>query len=504
MNSTRTAIFDLVDAMTSSEKAYFKKFAYKYHKNEPSLFYLFDCVERLLDIRLAQSNGIEEKVKERFLKKYPEKNYIKSKHLLFNLLLDNLRNFSKKKQDDEQYFEDIVKSNLLVDKNLFHSAHKLLQKSLEKSRIQELPYMELLILFKLNLLFIKNGELGQIKLNLHEQLYALKGVESKIKYAMKYDEVYQIFRIKGILKSSDKESHQILNRISQELASWDLTNVSGKTQFNHYMVNQLIAYVKGDNKNSLKFSERAYKIAKENFHLFIGREVFIYGLLSKLINDGMLMGDFSYYTQYINDLIQGEFANENIVIHNKIQYYLIETRACILKNEFEKIEEVAEKYNELDSFASLQNKISIKSYFINAWFAIGKFKKVNIQINELFEILKTEKNEEIELRLELLQLIGYLETKHFELLEYRIRSFENRIKNDHFQASYLDIIKNIKGLININNQVEENLFYNNMLKLFEKEDIDKDKTNFSFSCWALAKINNSNYRSVFKQMINEK
>lgn len=497
--TTRIAIFDLIAALSSSEKAYFKKFAYKYEKDESVLYFLFDCIADVLNKSSKNLDEAELIIKKKFQHQFPKIDFVKTKHLLFNALLDSLRNFSKKNQDDEYYFESISKSNLLSDKNLFPSAIKSLEKSLKKSQEQELPYMELLVLFKLNLLYIKTGDLDLLEKNLNEQLDALKGVESKIKYAMKYDKVYQIFRTKGILKVDDLKSHRVLDEIYTELSTWDISNASGKTVFNHYMINQLIAYVKGDSKNSLRFSELSYQIAKENFHLFKGREVFIYGILSNLMNDALLLGDYSFYERYLQDLKKTENLNENVITHNSIQSLKVQLRHGLLTDQPECAFALADEYAALDQYASVQNRISIRTSLVHAFFMLYDFKKANIQIVHLIELLKQENRLEDKLKLELLQLLIYVETKNFELLEYRIRSLEQRLKNEkQLQVGFELLMLLIKEIMLDEKISESAKKYEKAYQTLIETNFDQDKTSFSFSCWIGAKLNGISYRDSFK------
>jgi len=115
--------------MSSVEKSYFKKFGYKYTKENKAEITLFDVIERVLQKQANIDETFETQVEKSFAAKHAAQLFSKTKTSLYHDILGSLRLFDKNKLNDEKAFENYQFANLLVKKNLFKEALFFIRKA---------------------------------------------------------------------------------------------------------------------------------------------------------------------------------------------------------------------------------------------------------------------------------------------------------------------------------------------------------------------------------------
>lgn len=117
-------LHELIHALTAPEKRYFKRLAQTWKENDNDYIELFDAIHAMpeYDEQVLRKNLLGKS----FLKKLDVK-----KHYLYELILDALQQYHHKRMEKENA---VLRVSLLLEKNLFHQASVLLDKSLEDAR----------------------------------------------------------------------------------------------------------------------------------------------------------------------------------------------------------------------------------------------------------------------------------------------------------------------------------------------------------------------------------
>ena len=116
-------LYQLIHTMTATEKAYFKKFAYKHGRNDNKLYLkLFDSMDR-------QSVYNEEKLIAKYKKQGLSKSFSSAKHYLNNLVLSSLVDYNKNKSIHAQLHQNLEEIDVLYKKGLFEQGLKIVRKA---------------------------------------------------------------------------------------------------------------------------------------------------------------------------------------------------------------------------------------------------------------------------------------------------------------------------------------------------------------------------------------
>ena len=138
--SVNTDLYDLIHALSPSEKAYFKKYAYKQGsgKDNPYL-QLFDAIDR-------QKKYDEEKLKQKFKGQKFIKQFSTAKNYLYNLILGCLADYDASKSKHAKVLQAITQINSLYKRGLRTQANKRLQSALKVAEEQEFLMLQNMLL----------------------------------------------------------------------------------------------------------------------------------------------------------------------------------------------------------------------------------------------------------------------------------------------------------------------------------------------------------------------
>lgn len=123
--ATNTDLFDLIQSLTRTEKAYFKKFAYKNDnaKDNPYLR-LFDAIDR-------QKAYKEEKLLKKFSKEKFVKQFSVAKNYLLNLIVSSLADYDTNKNNRNRLLQMLREIRALKDRGAISLAQKRIETALK-------------------------------------------------------------------------------------------------------------------------------------------------------------------------------------------------------------------------------------------------------------------------------------------------------------------------------------------------------------------------------------
>ena len=176
-----TDLFDLIQSLSRTEKAYIKKYAYKQDKNEGNIYWqLFDLIDK-------QKEYDEEKLLKKFRNHKMSKQFAATKNYLYNLIVRSLTDYDKNKDVEFRLMEMIKEIKSLRRRSLHVQAYKKLEtaKKLALKEKEILLYRRLLKLELFLLPFHQN--------NFDKRVFIyseLKRVDDTIVAGRVYNELY--------------------------------------------------------------------------------------------------------------------------------------------------------------------------------------------------------------------------------------------------------------------------------------------------------------------------
>ncbi|MEZ4888710.1 MAG: hypothetical protein R3E32_28550 [Chitinophagales bacterium] len=116
-----TDLFDLIQTLSRTEKAYIKKYGYKQDKDGDNVYWqLFDSIDK-------QEEYDEEKLLKKFRGHKITKQFSAAKNYLYGLILSSLTDYDQSKDIESQLMDSIKEINALRKRSLHAQAYKKLE-----------------------------------------------------------------------------------------------------------------------------------------------------------------------------------------------------------------------------------------------------------------------------------------------------------------------------------------------------------------------------------------
>lgn len=320
MKTASTELFDLIQSLTSNEKAYFKRYAGMHKSTDNGYLKLFEAIA-------MQSEYCERTVKEQLKNEKLVGYFSRAKKYLFDKILESMRLYNADKNIQNQLWRKYEDAYFLYSRKQFKPALKLVKKILKEAEEAEcwLLYIQFFNLY--------------ITLN-----YLSPAIEEEI------DNWQDVFTLK-FNQAKDKQRFRLISLLSQhlwakkspELRSVSLKNLHEKyLQFNECDIEPLTI------KGKIHYY-RAYGIyhkAHKEFDSFYEKTEKMMHLYES--HPSILEKDFLAYYYTLQTLITADFdrfdqqgAWEHI---EKLEGYLLIKNRAVLKDEYLKIDTLLHFY----------------------------------------------------------------------------------------------------------------------------------------------------------------
>jgi len=486
-------IFQLIHAMTASEKRYFKR---HFASDTGAMTELFDYLNN-------QKSYNENQVKEYFKKSKISTHLKVYKVQLAELLLKSLTSYHNKKSIRSKIRIGLEEIELLMTKQLYGLAHTRIKKVKELC----LKYEELEYIFSVLFFEIMINSFFDIQLKPSE--YPV--LEELEKYTDSIKNVYKLKKINFALHDkSNNEQTQKLTPDEQAyytkiLMEEEKKDEQGKLTFNEkYYLNSslsLISKLVNDNPNKeYSFKKKNVELFETNPHFIENHTSYYYAALFNFLiccrkigkNDELIRG-----IQKIKELTTDyPFLKRNLIFvyYLEIKYNYQKKNYAYLTNNLESVvNKHIKKYNQKEDTMPALCFI----YFTLTYMLIDKPQNVQYYLRRLQAISKNL-NPSYAQFFDILELISHYETGDVSVIQNLLGSFKRKIKKDkELKPFYKEMLEFFGDLIKITNAKERmqlvESFNNkpeqfkddgvfNLLKVFLLDEwMDSVRTNTSYS-----------------------
>lgn len=265
-------------------------------------------------------DGMDEYDEEKVLKKFRkdkafEKQYAYNKNYLYNNILNALAYFHKGM--DAELSSLVLQVQILLEKNLFFQAKKMLRKVKEKVKAQE-KFEELLKLLHFEIEILKRTEnlkllresLRQVEI---EEQITLEKIANLLVYKRLESKVFMLMKVAHY---SRKDEEDILYKeicSAKEMESeFEAQSIKAKVLYNY--VHMCKATYEGSDPEALKHTERAVEVMEAN--------------------EPILKCDLSRYIRLLASVARYKFTMEGFEVATKL---LLKVKAVQAKTSYERV-----------------------------------------------------------------------------------------------------------------------------------------------------------------------
>lgn len=484
-------LFQLIKAMTKGDRRNFKLFA-QLQEGDKKYIQLFDAIERQEEyderLLLQQFEG------ERFTNQFSV-----AKNYLYRYILKTLHVFQKDPYSEFQILVHQVK--ILMSKNLFDQAHKLLRKAMHQAEAMEYfsDYLSLLQMEREIYFFNQKS---------NEFAAFIMGIQAKEKEVLaQLDNFIQFSHIQDELKLIKKSISEVRsekdNRPFEKIRKNGLMSAEGKALSVRAKIKQLVilndcAASEGNFAQCKDYSEKILSLYESNSAI---KDTENHFYLLEITNLAIIY--------YRNGLEKEAFE------------CLEKLRAATVMNQQEEIR-VFEKYSQVtlaialekgnimngklaaeaieDGLQKLDGKIrksvELVLYFHLAsfWLMAGNPSEGLRWINKFLNEPKTELRVDLQCMARILNIILHYELGNQDLVEYALKSASRFIfKRQRMLKFEKLVLSTLRGLSNAPSENDRKAILTNTLDSLSEimDDPFENKANnlFDFQSWAKSKLN---------------
>lgn len=484
------SVFQLIKSLTRGEKRNFRMLA-QLTSGDKKYLQLFDVMD-----------GIDEYDEAKILKKFRkdasfEKQFAYNKNYLYNSILNALAYFHKGM--DAELSSLTIQVKILLEKNLYFQAKKLLRKAKEKVTVME-KFEEMLNLLQFETEILKRTE--NIKL-LREAVRQVEFEEKvtleKISNMLEYRRLdTRTFILMKTLYTARNESEMILVREIQnsEFLEDEGQALTSRAKILYNEIRRRVCLYEGNEEGALRFSERAVElyesnpIIKEDEKIAYLQQVSsqarstlkLYGL-QKTIPTIMRLRDVKIST-----------PQERVFRFKRFYFFLIgmyvdtgETAPEGIIDEL--LAEMKTLKNDLATSFKLWAYWCLALYYLEQ----GQLKKALQWMNDFLNHPRSAVRTDLQASSRLLNLVIHFELGNYDLIEYNIKSASRFMyKQERLHKYERRFLSFLRKAINISNQEEltqefEN-FREDLVEIFQDDFERKALDYFNVLAWVDSKI----------------
>ena len=442
MKQPKDKIFQLIQAMSPSEKRYFKR---HYASSPSNLTQLFDYLNGL-------SVYDEESVKEHFADSKLSQNLKVYKVQLLNLILKSLVSCHSKSSPKSNIRIGLEEVNLLMEKQLYsHAASRLKKIKEEAIKYEEFTYLIEVAYLELRLQFVENDNIGLSENPIYAQLEkAFEKLMERVKLTLLGVEIMDLRkRTTRIDPNFDYKNsfEKLINdpflQKSPEALSFNANLSRNITLSNYYYF--------------IQDTEKEAEIKKNNIELFDRfphfKAYLTFEFLAVLLNYSNMCLDKKNYKIVESTVTQAEhYAGDNISHRRQLIYFYYN----LLKAKFEQrqLKAVTKEGLEknilelLEQYKIPKERIALINYMYLAltYLALEKNEKAQAYIRLMQQCYPATRAffEEI---IQIIELINHYETKDEVILFNLVNSINRRVKKKNESPFFSAILQLFSQLI---------------------------------------------------------
>lgn len=430
--------YNIVHAMTSSQKRYFKRYMQLYSNQEKEIVQIFNIINK-------HKNFSEDKIKSDLKQKKIKHTSVKLRYL-FDTILDSLAAFEVHSESIDAKLERAIRhARILFEKNFLDKSWEILKKAKEEAKIYE-RFNILSTILSLELKVLKYGykyrENGK---------KILKVVDEKIELykVLKNVNEYEALNTKIVniqLQESKKPLDQLRELLHKEPLLQEITNsLSHNSTQLYYSALTNISVELGEYEKALTLLQEQVDLCQEYPKIFKGE--FFVRIINNLLILSLQIDNRKVFFQYIKlieeKLIDNKSKTESALLmyvkyHILLKYYVMNERC---KNIGYLLREIDEKVDTYRNYLQKRSQIVITFYQAVACIYYNYQDGLLDYLNKIDSLVDSNNTPIEQLMSKILGMFAHLQLGNKSVVESLIRSVKYFLKKDEHQAYNTVFIK---------------------------------------------------------------
>jgi tetratricopeptide (TPR) repeat protein len=428
MSATSLDIYHLISRLSATEKSYYKKFGYKTSKDDRNTLALFGIIEK----QLTQHPNVDEKLDRAVTKKFCANNdhrlFSKVKTVLYQDLLNALRQYDKAKQSDEKVFEQYQFASILVRKNLFKEALVFLRKA--EKLCNEHDFFELLMLvqqlhaFALSRL-VSEQKSDEVIACLDNVMEDCEKVLNICVFQVQYFKLAFLQKRIGIV--ADKSATNELETLVDSTSA--LTPLTTRASVYHFEAKSVAALLKGNQQESLECYSRIVELLDEHpgvrdNNLF--KYLVVYELFLQMTILSAKVNEFEYHFKRFRSTTT--YSEQEKVWKENSEVFLL----CIfglVSGSIKMYYELEKRFAELTSKSEYlipgYRKISTAYYMVSGLFMLNEYEKATGWFQYINNNRAWGVRYDVDSATRMMAIISYYKLENYQLAENLLTNTRN-------------------------------------------------------------------------------
>lgn len=413
------AVFQLIKSLTRGEKRNFRMLA-QLTSGDKKYLQLFDVMDGLDDYD-------EEKILKKFRKDPAfEKQFAYNKNYLYNNILNALAYFHKGM--DAELSSLTLQVRILLEKNLYYQAKKMIRKVKEKLQLQE-KFEELLRVLQFEIEILKRTEnlkllresLRQVEI---EEQITLQKIDNLLKYKRLESKVFMLMKV--VYYSRTDEENKLYNEVdkAKEMESEsEAQSIKAKVLYN--IIHMKKSTYDRNQGGALAFCERAIELMESNRNILESDPEKYMLLLSNAARYQFLTKGFE---TAIETLLKVKSIKIRTPHHRTVRFKLYYTIFLAMHNDVGKpvspefLQELFKEARSLNNDLATSYKLWAYYQISNFFLIHGDFSESLKWMNDFLNYPRNTIRTDLQAMARLVNLIIHFELGNFDLIEYKLKS----------------------------------------------------------------------------------
>jgi len=507
MRKPSTELFNLVKAMTKSEKRYFKLFAAR-HMTADKLNYL-----RLFD-QLDKLEEYDEQVLKRKIEKEHFVEYLPSaKYYLYNIILESLHAFHEEGSIDSRIKKAIHQAEILYDKGLIEQSRKLLKttrlQAYANDRFQHV--LDILALEKklIARTYYTGFSPSDIQAIHEEEEQCILRLQNANEFWRLHGQIYQRHFSKGQLRNK-RDAAELEELIAHPLLSAPEKALSFKAQLDYYQIHAIYQFLKGRTDLAYEYNRSFLNLMEEN----VGRiKEFPKRYMASLNNyliDSLRLNKLQEFEEGLLKFrqlptIPAFDRIENLEVDIFRLSYILELNMLVDRGDFVRANDLLPEVKRgIETYADRivkHNRITL--FYLAAYISFGaeQYSQAAWWVNQIINDTSEDMVEDIYAFARVLQLFIHYEMGNYDLIEYLMKSAQRYLnKRDRLYQVESHVLRFMRKCTTSKSKNEINTLLHELLDaiLPLKEDAAEQRAfgYFDFISWIESHLHGSRFAAI--------
>lgn len=421
-------LFDLIRALTKSEKRYFKIYASRHVIGEQNNYIkLFDAIDR-------QQEYDEEAIRREFAGEVFIKQLSVTKNYLYRLILESMRAYHSERTATALIRGLLNDADFLIEKRLFEQAAKVVDKAQKTARAHE-EYVLLLETLVLERVVMRELQYEGRSQEDIERFYSsfletLSLIDNVARYWQLSATMYLSYVRKGSTRSAEDYRH-LDDILSHPLLLGEEQALTFEAKQFYYHIHSTCCFIRGEYRQAHDYSSKLVSLLESRPEYLLTHTIGYLGIITNFLIDSFYLGYLDEFYAKIRSIRAlpdqyPELRTERFEAEIFKNTYNLELFAYTDLGEWQKglgivqeIREGLERYREY-----IDDAVRLTFYYNLATlhFIAERYSEALDWINMIINDTDVEVREDVYCFARIFSLIIHFELGNFDLLEYLLKS----------------------------------------------------------------------------------